>query len=114
METGDESLLRYLHKPGQAVDVVDAVSALKATGMAVSVTIMTGIGGDRFDQAHVAGTVASLNAMPLGAGDIVYFSPFIDHQGSEYGRRAAVDGIRPLNEAEVVAQEAAIRAGFRF
>jgi len=113
METGDESLLRYLRKPGQAIDVVDAVSALKVAGISVSVIILTGIGGNRFAQAHVAGTVSALNAMPLGAGDIVYFSPFIDHQRSEYGRRAEEDGIHPVSEAEIAAQEVAIRAGFR-
>jgi hypothetical protein len=51
--------------------------------------------------------------MPVSAGDIVYFSPFADEIGSEYGALARAEGIRPLTEAEVQAQEAAIRAGLR-
>ena len=86
METGDDGLLRWLRKPGTAADVSDAVSLLKRAGIAVSVIIMTGVGGERYAEAHVCGTITALNAMPLGAGDIVYFSPFVAQPGSEYGR----------------------------
>ncbi len=84
METGDDALLRWLRKPGTAADVIEAVALLKAAGVAASVIVMTGIGGERYAESHVCGTIAALNAMPLGAGDIIYFSPFVDQPGSEY------------------------------
>jgi hypothetical protein len=114
METGDDALLRWLNKPGTVADVVEAVTMLKAAGVAASVIVMTGIGGDHFAEAHVRGTITALNAMPLAAGDIVYFSPFVDHSGSEYARLAAKAGIRPLSDTQITAQETAIRAGLRF
>ncbi len=114
METGDDDLLRWLVKPGAVADVVEAVTMLKAAGVAVSVIVMTGIGGEHYAEAHVRGTINTLNAMPLTAGDIIYFSPFVDHPGSEYNRLAAQAGIRPLTDAEIASQEAAIRAGLRF
>ena len=113
LETGDDVLLRFLRKPGSASDVVDAVTRLKAAGVAASAIVMTGIGGDRYAAGHVTGTVAALNTLPLAAGDIVYFSPFVDHPGSEYGQLAREAGLRALTEVEVAAQEAAIRAGLR-
>jgi radical SAM superfamily enzyme YgiQ (UPF0313 family) len=113
METGDDGLLRWLRKPGTAADVHEAVGLLKRAGVAVSVIIMTGIGGERYAPAHVCGTIAALNTMPLAAGDIVYFSPFTDIAGSEYGALTRAEGIRPLTEGEMRAQEAAIRAGLR-
>ncbi len=113
METGDDALLRWLRKPGTSGDVVEAVRLLKGAGIAASVIIMTGIGGKRFGDAHVAHSASALNAMPLGKGDIIYFSPFIDHPGSEYGRLAAADQIAPLDEAEAAVQETAIRALLR-
>ena len=113
METGDDGLLRWLRKPGTAADVTEAVSLLKGAGIAVSVIIMTGIGGERYAEAHVCGTIAALNAMPLGAGDIVYFSPFVAQPGSEYGSLAATEHIRPLSDAEIAAQEVAIRGALR-
>lgn len=111
MESGDDALLRFLAKPGTARDVVDAVSTLKAAGVAVSVIIMTGVGGERFAEGHVAHTIAALNAMPLGRGDLVYFSPFFEQPGSEYGELAARAGITPLSPDQIARQESALRAG---
>lgn len=113
METGDDALLRWLRKPGTSADVIQAVRLLKEAGIAASVILMTGIGGDRFATTHVTDSAAALNAMPLGRGDIVYFSPFIDHPGSEYGELAAAENVGALTEGEMAAQEAAIRALLR-
>ncbi|MCX7706733.1 MAG: radical SAM protein [Anaerolineae bacterium] len=113
METGDEALLRWLRKPGTVQDVIESVRLLKAAGVAVSVIIMLGIGSRRFAEAHVANSAAALNAMPLGRGDIVYFSPFVDHPGSEYGRLAREEGIEALTEQDMAAQETAIRSLLR-
>ncbi len=110
METGDDALLRWLRKPGTVQDVIESVRLLKAAGVAVSVIIMLGVGGHRFAAAHAANSAAALNAMPLGRGDIVYFSPVVVHPGSEYSRLAAAAGIEPLTEQEMAAQEAAILA----
>ena len=79
METGDDDLLRWLVKPGAVTDVVEAVTTLKVGGR--------GSQRDRDDRhrrrpfcrSALYGTISALNAMPLGAGDIVYFSPFVDH-----------------------------------
>lgn len=114
METGDDALLRFLNKPGTVADVVEAVTRLKSAGVAVSVIILIGVGGDRYAEAHVRGTVEALNAMPLGAGDLVYFSDFVELPGAEYGERAWAAGIRPLTQEEMRAQEKAIRAGLRW
>jgi len=113
METGDDGLLRWLRKPGTVADVIEAVTLLKDAGIAASVIIMTGIGGERYAEAHVCGTIAALNAMPLGAGDIVYFSPFVAQPGSEYGAMSATEHVRPLSDTEIAAQEVAIRAALR-
>ena len=111
MESGDDALLRFLAKPGTANDVVDAVRTLKAGNVAVSVIIMTGAGGQQYAESHVANTVAALNAMPLGEGDIIYFSPFFEQPGSAYAGLAASAGITPLSPDQVAMQEAALRAG---
>jgi hypothetical protein len=113
LESGDDVLLRWLRKPGTAGDAIAAVNQLRAAGVRASVIVMMGVGGEQYAAAHVAGTVAALNAMGLAAGDIIYFSPYVDQPGSEYGRLAAEAGIRPLSQGEIADQEAAIRAEFR-
>ena len=113
LESGDDPLLRFLQKPGRAADAVSAVSTLKSAGIAVSVIVMTGIGGDRYAAEHTAQTVTALNAMPLTGGDIIYFSPFVERAGSVYSQLSRQASIRPLTAGEVARQETAIRAGLR-
>lgn len=112
MESGHDPLLRWLNKPGDAAAVLDAVTTLKAAGLQTSVIIMLGVGGDRYADGHVRDTICLLNAMPLGRGDLVYFSDFVDQQDAPYATLAAAAGVATLEPAAVRAQEAAIRAGF--
>ena len=111
MESGDDALLAFLRKPGSAADAIDAVRTLKAGGVAVSVIVMTGAGGRTYAAGHVSNTVSALGRMALDPGDIVYFSPFFEQPGTEYGRLAAEASIEPLAAQDIAGQEAAIRAG---
>ncbi|HEY63588.1 MAG TPA: radical SAM protein [Caldilineae bacterium] len=114
MESGDDGLLRFLNKPGTAADVVQAVQRLKEAGIAVSVIILLGAGGEAYFDAHVQGTVQAVNAMPLRGGDIIYFSEFVEQPGSAYIRLARATGIRPLDEDRIREQERLMRSGFRW
>lgn len=113
MESGDDALLQFLHKPGSAADVIDAVRTLKAAGVAVSLIIMTGAGGAQYAAGHVERTVKALRSMALGSGDLVYFSPFFEQPGSEYGVLAREAGIRPLSPEETAEQERDLREALR-
>ena len=112
MESGHDPLLRWLNKPGDAADVLDAVTTLKAAGLQASVIILLGAGGQPYADGHVHDTTALLNAMPLGKGDLVYFSDFVVHADAPYAALAAAGGIEPLPYAALRAQENAMRAGF--
>ena len=114
METGDDGLLRFLNKPGSAADVVSAVCRLKEAGVAVSVIILLGAGGEAYFEDHVRGTVRAINAMPLRGGDLIYFSELVELPGSEYPRLARQAGIKPLSPERMREQERRMRAGFRW
>lgn len=113
LETGHDPLLEFLNKPGSAEESVRFVSSLKEAGLQVSVILMAGAGGERFAEAHVRDTLATLGRMPLGPGDLVYVSPFLEHPGSEYARRARAEGIPALGRAALDAQAEALRTGSR-
>ncbi len=113
LESGHEPLLAFLQKPATAEQMVETVRRLKAAGLSVGVIVMIGIGGDRFAAGHVEDTLRVLRAMPLGRGDLVYLSDFVEIPGTPYRARAEALGIRPLSPAERRAQAEAIRAGLR-
>jgi hypothetical protein len=114
LESGHDPLLSFVRKPGMAAEAIDTVRTLKAAGVGVGVIIMIGLGGGRFAEGHEQDTVATLNAMGFGAGDLLYFSDLVDVPATSYPAMAASAGVRPLTEDERRAQEARIRAGLRF
>jgi hypothetical protein len=114
LESGHDPLLGFVRKPATRAAVVDTVRAAKAAGVRVGVIVMVGLGGDRYAAAHAADTIATLNAMRLGAGDILYFSDLVEIPGTTYTALAAGVGIRALTPAERGTQRQAIRDGLRF
>ena len=114
IETGCDELLRFLNKPASSTQAMEVVSAIKESGINVGIIILAGLGGNRYFEPHVLETTDLLNALHLGKGDLLYFSPLWDNPGGEYVRRAAEAGISPLNDEERRSQVAAIRSGLRF
>lgn len=100
LETGHDPLLAWVNKPGGRAESVELVTTLKAAGLNVAPIVMLGVGGRTFAEAHVRDTLALLEALPLAPGDLVYLSPFVQHDGGEYARRADADGLEPLSEPE--------------
>ncbi len=113
LETGHDPLLRFMNKPGSAAEGLDLVAILKQARIAVSVILICGVGGHRFAEAHERDTIALLSDLPLGAEDIVYLSPFVEHADSGYARKAADDGVRALTSEEIESQYVRLRDGTR-
>ncbi|RMG43736.1 MAG: radical SAM protein [Acidobacteria bacterium] len=113
IETGHDPLLAWLDKPGSAGEALRFTETLARAGIGLSLIFMCGVGGDRFAGAHLRDSLALIERLPLRPGDIVYLSPFVEHPGSEYARRARAEGIRPLPPAEIEAQMSALREGVR-
>ncbi|MBI4527669.1 MAG: radical SAM protein [Deltaproteobacteria bacterium] len=113
-ETGCDRLLKFLNKPATAGQVRDLVATVKQADLSVGVIILIGVGGEEYTESHVAETVALLNSLKLGRGDILYFSPMVESPVSEYARRSADAGIRPLADQEKETQLRAIRSGLQF
>ena len=104
METGFDPLLALLNKPGSREELVEFVARLKAAGLQVGLIVMIGVGGVEYRGAHAEATLATLERLPLGQGDLVYLSPFIERPGSEYARLRRAQGLTPMSEDEIEAE----------
>lgn len=114
MESGHADLLQFLRKPGKPSDVVDAVRAIKAAGVAVGVIALLGAGGHQYAEAHVRDTVAAINTMELDMDDLIYFSELVVSEGMAYAQDAYRAGLHPLTHDERIAQQAAIEHQLQF
>lgn len=107
METGHDELLGFLNKPGSRADLLHFVSDLKQAGLRVGIIVMVGVGGQEYRQAHAEATLGAIEAMPLGTGDLVYLSPFVETGGSLYAQRRQERGLTPLSEEAIRSELAA-------
>lgn len=114
LESGSAELLRFLNKPGEPHDAVQAVRAMKAGGLSVGVIVLLGAGGREYGAGHVRDTAAVLNALDLGMDDILYFSELMVGGDVPYAQDAVQAGLRPLTHEECVAQQAAIETQLSF
>ncbi len=114
LESGHDPLLEFVRKPATARASIDTVHAIKAAGVSAGVIVMTGLGGDRFADAHVADTAATLGAMGLGRGDLLYFSALVPQPKTAYPLLAVNADIRALSAEDCRAQRDAILGAARF
>lgn len=114
MESGNADLLKFLKKPGEPDDVLRAVQAIKSAGIAVGVIVLLGAGGHTHARRHIHDTVQLLNAMPLDADDLIYFSELIESEGMDYTRDAHAAHLKPLTSRERLAQGETIEKQLRF
>ena len=114
MESGSDRLLRFLHKPSKADEVVRAVRAMKSGGVAVGIIILLGAGGHQYAAGHVQDTIRAINSMPLDMDDIVYFSELVVDEGMAYSQAAYQAQLQPLTPVERIAQGEEIERGLQF
>lgn len=113
MESGSDQVLRFLTKVGTGQDVVNAVRAFKAAGIAVGVILLAGAGGQELQEAHIAESAARVNEMGLGPDDAIFFSPLVVEPGGAWSQRARQEGVTPLDAEQIEAEIGAIRARLR-
>jgi hypothetical protein len=113
LETGCDELLGVLGKPGAAAESVAAVRRLRQAGVRAGVIVLLGAGGRRWAAAHERDTARALDAMALGAGDLVFFSPLVAAPDSPYARQAGEEGFGPMEPAELAAQRRRLQAVLR-
>jgi hypothetical protein len=114
LESGHDPLLAFVRKPGSAADATETVRTIKSAGVHVGVIVMIGLGGRQFAEGHERDTVAAVNAMGLGEGDLVYFSDLVEVPSTSYPVLASGAQLEPLTGDERREQRGRIRARLRF
>lgn len=114
LESGNAELLKFLNKPGTPADTIRAVQSIKQAGISVGVIILLGAGGHGYAYRHVRDTIKALDSMPLGEGDIVYFSQLVVSDSLPYAQQALDHQLHPLTVDEQSQQREEIEQGLQF
>ena len=71
IESGDPSIRRLYGKSWADEDLADVVADIKGAGLALSLVVLAGAGGEENAEAHVEATADLITSLALGRGDIV-------------------------------------------
>ncbi|MCX6824382.1 MAG: radical SAM protein [candidate division SR1 bacterium] len=104
-ETGSDEILKYIKKGTTLDDMLKASKNLAKTDINLSVTLMPGIGGKRFDEENIKGTVKFLNATDTKYITFMAISPSANSEYDNIMKDELMAGTnRPLSNVEVVKQ----------
>lgn len=114
IETGDYRLIKYLNEHTNISETINLFNNLKFSRIPVSLVVMLGTGGKKFQQEHISGTASIISQMDLGPGDMVYLSP-IGTDDPSYNEIAAkhFDPITPEEiNSQIKPMSEAIKAAY--
>jgi len=101
LESGDEAVLREVHKGETAAGMVEAVQRAQAAGLRLSVMVLLGLAGPERSRAHAQATAAALNRMQPRLFSALRVIPV---PGTALYRQVQQGAFRPLTEFEAVAE----------
>lgn len=112
LESGSANVLEYVNKRTTPQDILEAGRAARYANIALSVMVMPGLGGIKYAQSHIDGTVILLNSIKT---KFVTFMAVNPADNSAYARRMAAEvkagTNRPLTDCEIVEQTREIVLG---
>lgn len=103
LESGCQELLHLVKRGQKLVEFRHAVSKVRDAGIQVSVNLICGLGGPRFQERHVSETIDFLHSLP--AGVTVFYSPLSVSQDSKYAINQRDHFGGEVSAAEMVRQE---------
>jgi hypothetical protein len=104
VETGCKLLHKRMQRRDPLVMIGKAVEQLHGADIGLGLTVLVGVGGARWQQAHLEQTVALLADLGLGGKDQVSLSPMVIDPASAYAAWAQAERILPLTDLELQAQ----------
>ncbi len=108
VETGDRNLLKKIHKGATYEEMVAATQRTKQAGIALSVTILLGIGGVDGSQKHARETAKILTDMDpdyVGALSVILVPGTELHNDHIEGRFQLPDPFGLINELRIMIEE---------
>jgi hypothetical protein len=111
-ETGAQDILDYVDKGVTVERILLGGFMANAAGLELSIMLMPGLGGMRYADAHVEGTIRLLNELNLKYVTFMAVNPAAESRYTRRMQAETAEGInRPLNEREIVEQVKAILGG---
>ena len=116
IESGSYKVVKLFNEKINVTETLNIVNNIKDYGISVSIVVMVGVGGRKFDADHVEGSANIISQMNLENGDMIFLSPVVESDDARYLELIGKENLGILSPQEKVTQmeklTKAIKEGF--
>jgi len=112
IESGDDEVLRAIHKSETFASTVEGLLKAKEAGMAISAIILNGVGGQKFHRQHAVNSAKILNEIqPEYASSLVLSFPYgIEHYKQRFdGDYIPMSIVELMKETEIFIEQTQLK-----
>ena len=104
IQSGSYKVIKLFNDKINVNETLNLINNLKDHGISVSLVILAGMGGKKYDNDHVEGTANVISQMMLENGDMIFLSPIVEEDDPEYQRIVERESIGSMSPEEKVQQ----------
>lgn len=84
IESGSYRVIRLFNEKINVTETLNLVNNIKDYGISVSIVVLAGMGGKKFEVEHIDGTANIISQMNLEDGDMIFLSPVVEEDDPHY------------------------------
>ena len=104
IQSGSYKVIKLFNDKINVNETLNLINNLKDHGISVSLVILAGMGGKKYDNDHVEGTANVISQMMLENGDMIFLSPIVEEDDPEYQKIVERESIGSMSPEEKVQQ----------
>ena len=104
IQSGSYKVIKLFNDKINVNETLNLINNLKDHGISVSLVILAGMGGKKYDSDHVEGTANVISQMMLENGDMIFLSPIVEEDDPEYQKIVERESIGSMSPEEKVQQ----------
>ena len=104
LQSGSYKVIKLFNEKINVTETLNIVNNIKDHGISVSIVVLAGLGGKKFDIDHVEGSANIISQMYLESGDMIFLSPVIEEDDAHYMEIMEKEKLGRLSPAEKLQQ----------
>lgn len=104
IQSGSYKVIKLFNEKINVTETLNIVNNIKDYGISVSIVVLAGMGGKKYDEDHVEGSANIISQMNLESGDMIFLSPAVEEDDPEYLKIMEKENLGRLTPIEKLQQ----------
>lgn len=113
LESGSYRVIKLFNDKINVTETLNIVNNIKDYGISISIVVMAGMGGTKYNRDHIDGTANIISQMNLESGDMVFLSPVVEEEDPNYVEIANREGLGIMTPQQKIEQMDALTAAIK-